>query len=383
MTLTLKKPFPDHSAVRKPVKVGSKRPGRKHHPHHGSRGGRPPGSLNHLDSPLDVRDGTMCVMPASSPADLSNEPAQCIADQDGSAAMTLVVEKIISAVDGVEELNGSGIVLQVPGNDPLLLTPPSHPSGLDTYVVATVEPSAAVQQEQSWWDRWNGIVLNCGGAAISWGGVGVEALAEPLTLGGVTPLMVLNIAGATATSAQCGLAVAKMSSNDFAEYIQGPDGQWINTADVLLDVVSLVGGVAGAAQAIRSGSKLLKASKYAAVLEGSSKGTLVKKLAQLEKMEGDVEYIRKLFGVALKKGLVQDPVGRLFSNNLLKRALPLIVKQLRGEVIAGLASVIGQAISTASSAYGGSGSRNLGLVKITIQILQESIGGQPSAPAPK
>jgi hypothetical protein len=290
----------------------------------------------------------------------------------GDEAGRRALNTILDAVDQNAELKGACVVLKFPIGDALWLRESAHASGLATIVLADIQLSQPAQQ-QTWWDKWNGVVLNCGGAAISWVGVGASAAAEIPSVGTSTILLYASVVGATSTTAQCGLAVAKVSSEDFQEYVQSKDGQWINTADIVLDVISLGGGLAGAVSAVRGGGALLKVSRYAEELEKLPKGKLLKMLVRLEKTEKELDYFRQGLAKAIKMGKVADPASRGISANLLKRALPIMTSSLKKEVISSLASVVGQALSTWSSYYGGVGSKNLGIVRIVISILQESI----------
>jgi hypothetical protein len=322
-----------------------------------------------------IDDETMCRNLSSQPGPVGgcansceNQPSQLEGDEAGRKA----VKMILDAVDQTTELKGAGVLLKFPIGDGLLLREPAHASGLATIVLADIKLTQPAGQI-TWWQKWNGVVLNCGGAAISWVGVGASAAAELPSAGTSTVLLVASYAGATATTAQCGLAVAKVSSEDFQEYVESKDGQWINTADILLDVVSLAGGIAGAVSAVRGGEALLKTSRYAEELEKLPKGKLLKMLERIEAAEKDLGYFREALDKAIKTDKIADPAGRVLSNNLLKRALPLMTKSLRKEVFSSLANVVGQALSTWSSYYGGVGSKSLGIVNITISVFQDSI----------
>jgi hypothetical protein len=340
--------------------------------------GLAPGPWNQEEDQYVVDDGTMCRQPTPTPGHVTAGP-QC-SEAQAYVAGYQACQKILDAVDAMPELKGAGVVLQVPGGDAIELRSPDHQSGFATYVHAQIT-FAQPGDERTWWQRWNGVVLNCGGAAISWFGVGASGLAEIPSVGTSTPLLVVSITAATATSAQCGLAIAKETSPEFQEYVQSADGQWINILDITLDVISLAGGVAGAVAAVRSGGALLKTSKYASQLEKLPKGQLLKYLEKVEKVEKDLGYFRSALDKAIKAGKVADPVSRKISNNLLKRALPIMTKSLKREVYASLANVVGQALSTFSSYYGGVGSKGWGLVRIVINIYQESIlGEEPSKP---
>ena len=281
-------------------------------------------------------------------------------------------KKVLAEIDNNEELRGSGLVLQFPSGQTYQLRESNHASGLETIVVARIE-TAEPADERSWWERWNGVVLNCGGAAISWGGVVLTAAAEVPSVGAATPLFVVAVTSATATTAQCGLAIAKETNEDFERYLQTEDGNWVNQADVVLDVASLAGGVTGAIAALKSGGQLMKTSRYAKYLDAERKGKLLKTLQRIEKQEQDLQYFRQALERLKSSGKVLDPANRGVSNNLLNRAMPFVTRSLRQETLGHLATMISAAAATTSSYYGGSGSQNLGLVKVTISVLQERI----------
>ncbi|MCB9917397.1 MAG: hypothetical protein H6832_03245 [Planctomycetes bacterium] len=292
-------------------------------------------------------------------------------DERDVAAGQSVLDKIFREVDSSPELKGAGIVLVLPGAEPLQCRKSDHPSTLETWVVFELQVTGP-EAERTWWESWNGIILNCGGAAISWAGVGLSAAAEIPSAGTSTAVLVVSYAAATATTTQCGLAIAKETSDDFGEYVQSADGQWINSLDMALDVVSLFGGAAGAVKAVKGGSRLLKTSKYANELSKIPKGTLLKQLERLKKLDEDLSYFRAAVDQAIRSRKVLDPAARVFSNNLLKRTLPFITKSLQREKLASLADVVATAFSTTSSYYGGVGSEARGLVKTTIRVFQQS-----------
>lgn len=285
-----------------------------------------------------------------------------------------IIATVCNEIDKRSELKGAGVILHLPESDPILVRESDHASQLGTYVKIIVEVKTSMPPlERSWWQRWNGVILNCGGAVVSWGAVALSSAAEVPSVGAATPLVVLSWTAATATTAQCGLAIAKESSDDFAEYIQSDDGEWINTADIVLDIVSLAGGISGAKNAISSGSKLLSKSKYAAQLGKVPKGSLMKHLQRLEKLDADISYFNGAVKQLVATGKVADPAARGLSNNIVKRALPMITKSLNKEMLAGLGDAISGTMATISSSYGGAGSENFGLVKTTIQFLQDPL----------
>jgi hypothetical protein len=331
-------------------------------------------SMLPINGPTDDPNALVCRASPVVPSPKDAEIAWCSAqgDDDFALAGRRSLNQITAAVDRVPELRGAGVILQVPGGQPIQIRPSNHASGLDTYVLAKISV-VAPQAEEGWWDRWNGVVLNCGGAAVSWLGVAASGAAEIPSAGASTPITVAAYVSATTTSAQCGLAIAKESSDDFRDYVKGPDGQWVNYADMLLDVISLAGGTAGAVAAVKDGGKAYKLSKYASELDKLPKGQILKSLERLEKAQQDLGYFRRALAEAIATEKVADPAGRAISNNLLKRALPIVTKSLRMEVLSALGSEISLAISTVSSGYGGVGSKGWGVVKVTIEVLQQPI----------
>ena len=287
------------------------------------------------------------------------------------------INKILEIVDSNPELKGAAVVLEFSGGQKFHLRASNHKSELTTVVhakVAVPEPA----DEAIWWDRWSGVVLNCGGVAISGAGIVVGAMAEIPTVGASTVLLVASYTSASATAIQCGLAIGKMSSDDFVEHIQSPEGDWINQADIILDILSLAGGVAGAATALRTGGKVLNASKHAKLLKDQVvKGKLLKTLEKLEKLEKDLEYFRKAVDKLVKSGKVVDPAKRGISNNIIKRAMPYITKSLNREIFSSIADVIAVSVATVSSYYGGVGSKEggvvKGLVQVTLNVYQQPI----------
>ena len=286
-------------------------------------------------------------------------------------AATTALENIKTEVDKIPELKGCSIILQFPDGKLFQLRTSNHSSGLETHLVAKLEiPEPA--DEESWWDRWNGVILNCGGAAISWAGLAAASAAEVPSMGGATPLVILAYTSATATTVQCGLAIAKESSTDFQEFLETEDGKYVDYADVALDAISLAGGVGSAIALVKTG-KLLKTAKYGKMLNETRKGKLIKILQRIEQQEKDLKYFREAVAKLVQSGKVADPAGRVISNNILRRSMPFITQSLKLESLAQLAELIGASAAVASSFYGGSGPRNLGLVKVTIQLLQERV----------
>ncbi len=290
-----------------------------------------------------------------------------------SSSAWSIISSVCHEIDKYPELTGAGAILSLPGSLPILVRDSDHATGLRTYVEITLKINTSLPPvERTWWQRWNGVILNCGGAVVSWGGVVVSAGAAVPTAGTSTALMVVSYGSAVATTAQCGLAVAKETSDDFAEFIQTEDGQIINTLDIALDIVSLA-GVAGGINALKSGGKILTTSKYAAHLNKVPKGKLIKHLKRLEKAEADISYFKTAVNQLVKSGKVANPAKRTLSNNLLKRSLPYITNTLKKEKIAALADGISSSMAVISSSYGGVGSLGSGVVKYSIKILQESV----------
>jgi hypothetical protein len=280
------------------------------------------------------------------------------------------MQKICLSVDSVPELQGAGVAIQFIGSDPIFIRESSHKSSLPTYVVVQV---SAENEGESWWGHWNGIILNCGGFLLSAGSSVVSTAGELPSLGAATPVMLLSYSATVATEVQCGLAIAK-ETDWFQQIVKGPNGEIVDYADVVLDVISLFGGIADAYEAVKAGSKALEASKYANELTNVSKSDLVKTLGRLEKAQKNVSYLREIFENTIKEGKVLDEAGRGISNNLLKRALPFITSQIRKEIISKLMTDISYAMSLVASGYGGVGPHGLGLIKVIgLKILQAPI----------
>lgn len=334
--------------------------------------------LNRLQSPYILHVGQSLRMPTRkhvhTPTEIfASEPVCRVPDPlENIGPASAAMNKILTKVDTDPELKGAGVVIKFPSGQTFQLRQSNHRSGLETVVVAEISMPEPADQ-RSWWERWNGVVLNCGGAAISWAAVGLSTAAEVPSLGSATPLVVLSYTSAVATTAQCTLAVAKETNSDFREYVE-TDGQWIDYADIALDAISLAGGVGGAINAVRSSSTLIATRKYAKYLNAQRKGKLLKTLQKIEKHDKDLVYFRNALQKLKATGKVADPAGRGISNNLLKRTLPYVTNSLRKETIAGIGDAVSGAAATTSSYYGGVGPKNLGLVKVSISILQENIG---------
>jgi hypothetical protein len=191
----------------------------------------------------------------------------------------------------------------------------------------------------------------------------VSCGATPLTAGAATPVCVASWVGTGATATQCGLAVAKETSTEFAEYVESDDGDWINYADLALDLLSLGVGVASLPGVLKSGSKMMKTSKYAKFLQNADKGKLTKVLRKVEKLHSDLGNLSKY----LDRGLeIANPANKtLLTNNIIKRMLPHMTKQLRRDRLEFLTASLSFALTSFSSLQGGVGSREWGLLKLS------------------
>jgi len=283
------------------------------------------------------------------------------------------LKKAFAVIDSFPELKGAGVVLRLLPESEYMLRDSSHASGLKTWVVADATfPEPA--DNRTWWERWNGIVLGCGGAAISWGGVVLTSGTVVSSFGATTPLMVLNVTGALASTAQCGLAVAKEHSSDFQKFTEGEDGYLIDYADVALDMIGLAGGVVNAINLVKNGGQVLNNYKYVKELQDvEAKGKLLKTLAKIEKQHGELKYVREAVAKLIQAEKVLDPQGRKLSNNILKKSLPFITKHANRQALGTIADSFNIAIGLASSYYGGVGQKSFGFVKISIAFLQEQL----------
>ncbi len=326
--------------------------------------------LNQLRSPYLLYLGQTLRMPAKSKmtrpaAFFSSEPVCRVPSPvDNIVPASDAIKAILTEVDKSPELRGAAVVLQFPGKQTYQLRKSQHASGLETVVVAEIE-IAEPADERSWWERWNGVVLNCGGAVVSWGSLGFSLAAEVPSLGTSTPLVVMSAMSAASTTAQCGLSVAAETNEDFQNFIQSEDGHYVEMADVVLDFISLAGGVGGAVAAVRSGGKLMNTSKYAKYLTAEGKGRLLKSLTRLEKAEKDLVYFRE----AVKKLVKSEKI----SNNIIKRSLPMITSSLNKEKLSVIGDVVAYAASVTSSYHGGVGPSGYGAVKVLVSVLQERI----------
>jgi hypothetical protein len=297
---------------------------------------------------------TMCLASSPMPGPAGRRDD---ADRDGARRFMAQMKQ---SVDEVEELKGAGILLEIEGATPLLLRESEHKSGLATYV--RVEAALSSVAQKSWWDQWSGVVLNCGATAAGAVATAVSCGATPFTAGAAAPVCVASWVGTTATGAQCGLAVAKETSPEFAEYIKSDDGEWINYADLALDVISLGVGVASLPGALKSGSKLLKTSKYTKYLKNADKGKLTKVMA---KMEGDLGNLTKYLDKGMKGVKGANPAAKTaLTNNIIKRMLPHVTKQLKRDQLEFLSSSISFALTSAASNQGGVGSKGWGVLKL-------------------
>lgn len=274
----------------------------------------------------------------------------------------MIVRRVCQAVDAYPELKGAGIVLRLQGQKDFVLRGPAHVSGVDTYVVAEIQGAAA----KSWWSHWGDVVISCGGATVSSVGLGFSIAAEGPSLGASTPVTVLAYSATVAGWGQCGLATAQANSERFDEWVKSDDGRSVRYGEVVLDLIALGDGVAGAKELLET-SKVLKTSGYANFLQGERKGRLVKDLAQLEKAGKDLTYLNELLGAAIKeKGL--GTAGREWSNNVIRRALTVVTTTLEAKRRILVAKAIGDALT----AYGTSTSTT-GAVNVVVTVMQKTI----------
>jgi LysM repeat protein len=334
--------------------------------------------INRLNSPyLLYVDQSLQLPPKQKvlkPAEIftSEVAARVPAPTDDLGPGLAELKKAFAVIDSFPELKGTGVVLRFPPEASHILRESDHPSGLKTWVVADATlPEPA--DPRSWWERWNGVVLGCGGAAIGWGSVALSLGAVVPSFGTSTPLLVINITGASASSLQCALAVAKETNEHFQKFAESEDGYLLDYADVALDLIGIAGGVANAMNILKNGGKVLDNYKYVKLLNTERKGKLLKTLARIEKQQGELKYVRDAVANLIKAEKVFDPVGRTLSNNILKRSLPFITKQVTKESRGTIADSLGIAIGLASSYYGGVGPSSFGYVKLVVSILQEQL----------
>jgi hypothetical protein len=178
---------------------------------------------------------------------------------------------------------------------------------------------------------------------------------------------------AGASTAQGGLSVAKETSDEFTKYVASENGRWINTIDIILDVLSVTGGIDRALSTVRTGSALLKNARCAKYLDRMPKGRLLKALERLKDAEENLSYFRAALHRALRSGKIAHPAGHTMSSDFLERALPHVVRQVRSESLSPLADAVSTAMATVAGCHGGIGPETFGLVRVTMHIYQESI----------
>ena len=285
---------------------------------------------------------------------------------------------VFDAVDAVAELRGAGVIVQFDNKHSQRLRPSNHESELETFVV--LRPEAAISaaeirgDNRSWWDRHSEVVMSCGGASLAWASVGISAAAEGITLGASTIPMFLSYGAATGSSVQCAVAVKKELDPGFAQYLESDEGRWYNAVDIILDVISMADGVNSVRELVKAG-KIWKDGKIVGELNEVSKGKLLKLVDRLEKNGEDLTYFRQTVEEFTKKGKISDPAGRGISNNILKRALPYLTRQIALKKLATIAKAISTVAAAVSSQQGGPGSMRFGVIRFTVRILQERIDG--------
>jgi hypothetical protein len=280
------------------------------------------------------------------------------------------ISQVLKSVDGIDGLTDAAVQLQFGILEPLDLRGISSETGIVTVVKIKVDAA----DKRSWWEKWRGVVLSCGAATAGGVATALSCGATPFTAGASTPVCVASWVGTGASATQCGLAIGKETNEDFQEYVQTDDGQWVNNLDIALDFVSLGVGVASLPNALKAGSQAWKASKYANVLSKVDKGKLTKSLAQIEKAMGEMPKVRQLFEAGLQSAKI-NPAGKTaLTNNIIKRMIPHAIKVLRKEQVENLTAVVGASLSTWGSSYGGVGSKESGIIKIgkeSIEIVVE------------
>lgn len=283
---------------------------------------------------------------------------------------------VFAAIDSIPELQGAGVILELSPTHIERLRPSHHASRLQTYVVltpyVTVHRIEVHKESPSWLQQHSESIINCGSAGLAWTGVGLSALAEGPSLGTSTVPMVLSYGAATASSVQCAVAIKKETDPGFAEYLQSKDGQWYNTFDVLADVISVADGAGSLKEVLKSG-KIWKDGKVLMELNETSKGQLLKAVTRLEKSGKDLSYFRNTVELLIKEGKVADPAGRTFSNNILRRALPYMTRQVTQRKLSTIVKAMGTVAAAVQSHRGENG-----VIHFAVRIVQERIDGRKS-----
>ena len=198
---------------------------------------------------------------------------------------------------------------------------------------------------------------------------GLRRLNPSRASGASAPVCIASWVGTSASSAQCVLATTKVLSDDFASYLETEEGHWINYVDISLDLISLGVGVASVPNALRSTSSVYRMSRYSRHLSRVDKGKLVKTLARVEGLLGDMPEIRRMFEMGLK---LTNPAGKTqLTNNIIKRMLPKVRHEIRRRTLQDLSAIIGATLSSVGSVRGGVGSESWGVLRnVKIEIYQ-------------
>lgn len=291
-------------------------------------------------------------------------------DRVRSASARRAMDSIFTHIDSTEELRGAGIELVLPSSDPITLRQPTRKDGgLSTWVRIIVPLSEVGQQAKSLWQTYKGAFINCGAMFGSGVGAILSCSATKFTAGASLPVCVTMWTGTVASGAQCGLALSKSWSPAFEEYLKTDDGQWVNYVDIGLDILSLGAAAATLPSALKSGSKLLEASKYYRYMSQVDKGKLIKTMTRIEAIHEEMANLRKMFEVGLK---ISNPAGKTtLTNNIVKRMMPLVFKELSRQKIAHLSGMIATALTGLASSEGGIGDESWGVIRnVSIEIYQ-------------
>ena len=332
--------------------------------------------LSHLESV--VPRGATLLLP-SEPSVATIELLGNSPEQDRIRRSILEIQR---NVDMVPPLRGAGIVLVLPAVEPLLLRNAPWVDACQTWIRLSVEiPVASRVRSESWWNRWSDSAITCGAAAFGVGATALACGATPFTAGASAPVCIASWVGTSASGAQCVLATTKVLSDDFAAYVETEDGRWINHVDVSLDLISLGVGVASVPNALKSTSSVYRMSRYSRYLSRVDKGKLVKTMARVEGLLGEMPEIRRMFEMGLK---VSNPAGkRQLTNNIVKRMLPKVRSEIRRRTLQDLSAIIGATLSSVSSARGGVGSESWGILRnVKVEIYQLLDPRAPSSSAP-
>lgn len=285
-------------------------------------------------------------------------------DQTGELAL----KRATAAIDSIPELKGAGLILRTPGLVDVALRESDHASDVDTYVIAIITGP----EGKTWWMKWGDVVLNCGGAVVSTGGLVAAAAGEIPSAGLDTPVTIVEAGVTSAAWGSCGLAVAKSTNENFAEYVETDDGKWVRYTDVILDIIGLADGVGGAVKLLKESDQVLKTTKYVKFLNSGRKGALIKNMEKLEKAGEDLTYLDELLQAAAKENEGVTLARSEWGNNLIRRSLVTVTAKLPYQKLSVLSRQLSDALTLISSTKGGA-------IHITVNIVQYTIAPGPDS----